>query len=749
MKERYFIKDNIWITKGFSRSLIVNGSNGEYLLIPISISEILSRESFSRDDFQTDYEFFDYFLEKKIISLIEHSKNFNRINYNLDNQDFESPSTFIIDIDKFSNINLLIKRFEESIQKFDYFQVRVYEPNDDLEKLFKVINSISLKGFEVAINEKVDYKYLLDNYPKLYFLQMFSQPASKFEIDGIRIVEFIEIELKNENNCGNVCVKNFVFNSHFKTISNNGNSCLKNKFSIDKNGNYKMCPSFKESYGNIIEDSLESAQCSFNSSSSRTIVDIKKSEIEVCKDCEFREVCVDCRAYRTDNNVYSKPSKCNYNPYLAKWISLLFFIFFINGVFFSQQNTITVIDSISKTPVPFCKIFFKKESMVFYTDEKGKLPISSPILFGDTLILMEYGYSKKEIVYQQRDTNQQIFVIPNRKTIELDEVFIKPKNWNHTTLNNFKKPDFGNLRLQGGGIIASYIHNSKFTDGRIKSVNLFLKNLDSAYLLKMKLFEYDAIKNCPGRELQISDYFVDFTNESKWYTIDLQDTILIPVNGICVGFEAVPKSNMIVINTKQCDISSVIFGSFYEKLENGYRTSFTTYKSNEWYTFYSKDPKVDNVLNLAITLDLFGELNLPETKKPKLMSSRKVSKKLNKNKTQYKLYHFTIEQLFESLLLCIETNNLEGISELIEIEKSYRKDFNDFLNQNSEIWLTEKEKEDALLEWNYFLLNLRNSKINFMSDNYYIIEFPNKSNLVLLKSNDGWKISPYYKKLVH
>jgi len=47
---------------------------------------------------------------------------------------------------------------------------------------------------------------------------------------------------------------------------------------------------------------------------------INKDQIEVCKDCEFRYVCTDCRAFITDpDNRYSKPSTCTYDPYTAQW----------------------------------------------------------------------------------------------------------------------------------------------------------------------------------------------------------------------------------------------------------------------------------------------------------------------------------------------------------------------------------------------------------------------------------------------
>lgn len=47
---------------------------------------------------------------------------------------------------------------------------------------------------------------------------------------------------------------------------------------------------------------------------------IKKDEIKVCQDCEFRHMCTDCRAYiENPNDIYSKPLKCGYNPYRCEW----------------------------------------------------------------------------------------------------------------------------------------------------------------------------------------------------------------------------------------------------------------------------------------------------------------------------------------------------------------------------------------------------------------------------------------------
>jgi radical SAM protein with 4Fe4S-binding SPASM domain len=47
---------------------------------------------------------------------------------------------------------------------------------------------------------------------------------------------------------------------------------------------------------------------------------IKKDEIAKCRDCEFRHICTDCRAYiENPEDQYSAPLKCGYNPYTCEW----------------------------------------------------------------------------------------------------------------------------------------------------------------------------------------------------------------------------------------------------------------------------------------------------------------------------------------------------------------------------------------------------------------------------------------------
>ncbi len=117
--------------------------------------------------------------------------------------------------------------------------------------------------------------------------------------------------------CSSLFGNNFTINIPFFTESQLHNTCLNRKICIDSDGYIKNCPSMKHHYGHISDTTLAKAiekpgfkDCWF----------IKKDDIDVCQDCEFRHICTDCRAFiKYPNNIYSQPAKCGYNPYIAKW----------------------------------------------------------------------------------------------------------------------------------------------------------------------------------------------------------------------------------------------------------------------------------------------------------------------------------------------------------------------------------------------------------------------------------------------
>jgi len=94
-----------------------------------------------------------------------------------------------------------------------------------------------------------------------------------------------------------------------------GHNCFSEKICITANGNILPCIMERDLVlGNILKTSL--SKIIYNEKSKK-IRNVTKDDIEVCKDCEYRYCCFDCRVKA--RNFYAKPSNCLYNPYKGEW----------------------------------------------------------------------------------------------------------------------------------------------------------------------------------------------------------------------------------------------------------------------------------------------------------------------------------------------------------------------------------------------------------------------------------------------
>jgi radical SAM protein with 4Fe4S-binding SPASM domain len=125
---------------------------------------------------------------------------------------------------------------------------------------------------------------------------------------------YISKSLKN-NYCDTVInPKLFTINIDFFTEAQKHNTCLNRKVCIDIKGCIKNYLLSDKIYGNIRTDKISDV---VNSPIFQYIWYINKDKISVCKDCEFRYMCLDCR--QIAEYIFSQPN-CKYNPYIAKWL---------------------------------------------------------------------------------------------------------------------------------------------------------------------------------------------------------------------------------------------------------------------------------------------------------------------------------------------------------------------------------------------------------------------------------------------
>jgi len=325
--------------KGASRSAIYDLSRNGYAYIPNILFEILSDNTktisqliniYGQENEKYIIDYFEFLIDKNFLFFSNTPENFPRIDWNTDTPSIITNA--IIDVDVSMSLSIYYKSFIiELSEKFGckYFQIRIYDEIDlnSLEELLSFFSESRVLSIEIILkySQLIDYdklRQILKDCPRITKLIYHSVDKDlalnkKSLLQDIYPVFFSKTMINSCIHCGVISNNYFSIDINTFSESKNYNSCLNKKISIDNMGNIKNCPSMKDSFGNIkntcISDVIEDKKFI-------NLWSISKDKIDVCKDCEFRYMCTDCRAYLKDmENLFSQPSKCAYNPYISKW----------------------------------------------------------------------------------------------------------------------------------------------------------------------------------------------------------------------------------------------------------------------------------------------------------------------------------------------------------------------------------------------------------------------------------------------
>jgi SPASM domain peptide maturase of grasp-with-spasm system len=337
-KEILSLFANCMIVDGHCRSIICDLQRNSYHLIPLSLSNLFvdkryihvptTFENVSREHHDILKDYFEFLLEKELVfelSNISDLDNFPPLN--LDWNYPSSISNAIIDVSKDYNHDYSLEFAQLEDLGCRHLQIRFYRtPSiDELELISDLIygnNFISIQclfPYDIAILNTI--RDIIDNNIKFSSIILYGAPFDKIIYDsggyGVGTILSTMDNIFDESNCGCIHHKYFSVNIENFTESMSYNTCLNRKIAIDKNGYIKNCPSMQKSYGHVdnttISDVLKNLKF-------KALWEINKNRIEKCKDCEFRYICTDCRAYTENpNDIYSAPLKCGYNPYKGEW----------------------------------------------------------------------------------------------------------------------------------------------------------------------------------------------------------------------------------------------------------------------------------------------------------------------------------------------------------------------------------------------------------------------------------------------
>lgn len=332
MNKRIFkLFANCVAVKGAAMATICDLQRGKVYAIPLDFIEFLEKteaneslevfNSYSKEDQETISEYYAFLEENELGFWTDEPKNYPELNMHWETP--EHINNAILELEKLSykDIEKIAIALKKLLCKF--IEIRFYKDADlgRLQLFMEFLKGSMIRSCTVYLpyTEEFDLdktENLLNQYPRITSIILHTIRDKEVKVANPQI-RLITHKIDNRTHCGIIDPKLFAVNIPVFTESINFNSCLNKKIAIDQHGNIKNCPSMASNYGNINNTNIVDIA---RSKSFQQLWSITKDQINVCKDCEFRYVCTDCRAYLEDpKNILSKPLKCGYDPYKGVW----------------------------------------------------------------------------------------------------------------------------------------------------------------------------------------------------------------------------------------------------------------------------------------------------------------------------------------------------------------------------------------------------------------------------------------------
>lgn len=332
----YILLSTTPFVDGSIRTAIYDLQRKKIFFIPSSLSKLLKKNSgkISYSDLITKNAYYSkllkyyekYLIENEVIYYTDFPNEFKKINLN-----WQNPSEITNSIISIAKLSLSSSNLKSLFSKLDLFNCKAVELRiehkfdlKEFQKIFTYINNSKILSLNLILK---------NNWYEINFLKQVLCFSSKIENISIYNSKESEVIYLNINNfpilinykCGYIedfekhpliTLKNLNVNAYIESIKYN--LYFNKKLFIDAEGDIRF-PNNNSKWKNIFEVKIED----FKEINSFTkLWYINKNLIDICKNCEFRYLCIDPRIpIQRLNNSWFYSSECDYNPYLAKWKS--------------------------------------------------------------------------------------------------------------------------------------------------------------------------------------------------------------------------------------------------------------------------------------------------------------------------------------------------------------------------------------------------------------------------------------------
>ena len=320
------------VVTGYKRSAIYDLCRHEFKFIPNSLAQIIDQfkgkpvhellSAFSEEDQQVIQEYLRFLVKNEYIHFCDPDEVelFPKLT-----EEFRSAGEISNSIIELSPIT--IAAFESIIDQLTaegccHLELRtdetytIAEFSDVLANLRDApIRSVSLVARYAPEFDITTLSSLIAGHPRLVSVLVHSAEEAAFDAkQGIRFYkESLQHLIQNKL----PTPRSFNVNSQLYFESLAHNTFFNKKVCINQAGYWKNSLEISQDFGHIGSTSLQEV---LQNSEFKKLWSIKKDDIDVCKDCEFRHMCVDARTpMQKDETSWYFNTSCHYNPYIAKW----------------------------------------------------------------------------------------------------------------------------------------------------------------------------------------------------------------------------------------------------------------------------------------------------------------------------------------------------------------------------------------------------------------------------------------------
>lgn len=316
---------NCIAVKGFSRTAIYDVQRTRYILIENDFADLLLKfgNKIPVNEFENKWK---HYIDKLVgdeWGILTTKKIANLFPpLNLQWKHYAEITNAVVDIS--SNENEISYFFNSVLPQFEGLSCKSFQINfvnpinhqqllDFLEYFDDTHVHFLIIQLPYIILTAEENKALFNLQPRLKLIQHFSCPSNINKNEKSSYSE----KTPDVRNLNIISPNYFTTNITFFSESQRFNTYFNRKVGIDAHGNIKNSPEQTINHGNIKSSLISEV---IKSDTFKILWYIHKGMIDVCKDCEFRHMCVDsCALAERKNGTWYRLKECNYNPYIAKW----------------------------------------------------------------------------------------------------------------------------------------------------------------------------------------------------------------------------------------------------------------------------------------------------------------------------------------------------------------------------------------------------------------------------------------------